>query len=79
MTCFSIEKTFLIALLSLGILLPHAAAAQEDTPPREAASEAGNDWEERDKKNEKTDAPIVVELFTATECSACIFADRMLY
>lgn len=74
MTCFSIEKTFLIALLSLGILLPHTAVRAQ-----EAAAEKSREWQERDKKNEKTDAPIVVELFTATECSACIFADRMLY
>ena len=27
----------------------------------------------------KVDSPIVLELFTASDCSACIFADRILY
>ncbi len=33
----------------------------------------------RDLAKSKAEAPIVIELFTASDCSACIYADRMLY
>ena len=31
------------------------------------------------KELHRVDAPIVVELYTASDCTACVFADRMLY
>lgn len=34
---------------------------------------------EMEQNSGKTDAPILVELFTTKDCTACIFADRILY
>ncbi len=69
MTCFSIHKILVFGLvLTLGFSGSVAANAQSTPSSRE-----------RDKDKVRVDAPIVLELYTASDCSACIFADRMLY
>lgn len=73
MTCFSIHKSllFLFAFAVLTALIG-PVFAQDD-----ATVQAVED--ERSKRHVKTTAPIVIELFTASDCTACILADRMLY
>ena len=71
MTCFSIQhifrKGFHIALIGvLGCMFSVTAMAQKKK-------------DEEEDLGLKVDAPIVIELYPATDCSACIFADRMLY
>ncbi len=70
-------------------------AAQEseetDAPADEDAALEGSDGEGADssvpkpgsaaalKELQRVDSPIVVELYTASDCTSCVFADRMLY
>lgn len=69
MTCFSIQKSLRFTLvLALAALACLPAMAQSPTP--NSATPLDEDM---------IDAPIVVELFTAADCSACIYADRILY
>lgn len=68
MTCFSIHKSFLLAIL-LALIFSTAAHANEQADEDEAQILASN----------TVDSPIVVELFTAADCTACVLADRMLY
>ncbi len=78
MTCFSIQKTLGLLLL-LGFLSAGASSYAQEKPgvPDEGFARArpapttGEDV--------KSNAPIVVELYTTADCSACVFADRMLY
>ncbi len=35
--------------------------------------------EEKEARFAKTEAPILLELYTTTDCTACVYADRMLY
>ena len=75
MTCFSIRKFPLFSLIVAGFLLaPLPVMAQ--TPLNPDGKPMG---EEEIRKSQKVDLPIVVELFTASDCSACVLADRMLY
>jgi len=53
--------------------------AQPEPPAEEVAKIKARDEARKMQREKKTDAPIVVELFTASDCTACIFADRMLY
>lgn len=68
-------------MLCVALFVPSAATlAQAPEPPAdEIAKIEAADQREQDEKDGKTNAPIIVELFTGSECSACIFADRMLY
>lgn len=66
MSCFSIQKTFV--LLSL-VFLAIAGLAQ--------AGERMTLEERRQEK--KSNNPIVIELFTTSDCIACAAADRLLY
>lgn len=80
MTCFSIQKYLrflLVAALVSGF--PGPAPAQPEPPAEEVAKIKARDEARKMEREKKTDAPIVVELFTASDCTACIFADRMLY
>lgn len=72
MTCFSIQKTLFAAFaLCLATLAPMPVNAQEAPNAGEEAVDLS--------KSEMVDSPIVIELYTSSDCSACIFADRMLY
>lgn len=85
MTCFSIQKFFAAAL----ILLIFAVSGLSTARAQESLSNQIEDAESkmRAEKNQElieksaglTDAPILIELFTTKDCSACVFADRMLY
>jgi len=73
MTCFSIQKSLLFSLSFFLLAVPVAVVfAQEDQTAKMVE-------DEREERNVKTTAPIVLELFTASDCTACILADRMLY
>ncbi len=83
MTCFSIHKSFLfllfLALIS-GVFGMSVAMAQAPEPPKEEVAKIkARDEAALQAKEGTTDAPIVLELFTTSDCTACIFADRMLY
>lgn len=54
------------------VLMVSAARAQDE--PNAYERERAETIEAK-----KTDGPIVIELFTASDCTACILADRMLY
>lgn len=74
----NIRLTCLIAALAFGAFF-HPAMAQ-DGPPAETIERLKQEEQRRiDERDGKVDAPIVVELFTTSDCSACVFADRMLY
>lgn len=77
MTCFSIQKSLLFSLfVSFAFLL------LATLPAPVLAQGNGTELESGDPSNprtQKTDGPIVIELFTASDCTACILADRMLY
>jgi|GEM_PF-2231299 len=87
MTCFSIQKTLLLTALAGAFLClaPVSASAQESSKPLdpEVAAEIKKlEEEDQRKKDEligKVDSPIVIELYTTTDCPACVFADRVLY
>lgn len=73
MTCFSIQKSLLFSLcLILMTVVSGPVWSQNDRQTRETE-------DEYDLRMKKTDAPIVLELFTSSDCTACILADRMLY
>ncbi len=82
MTCFSIQK-YLRILLAFALIFAfsglQAAMAQPEPPAEEVAKIKARDEARKIAREKKTDAPIVIELFTASDCTACIFADRMLY
>jgi hypothetical protein len=87
MTCFSIQKTLLFAALA-GFLLcfaPMAGHAQEPSNPmkpdisEEIKKVEAEDQRKNDELIGKVDSPIVVELFTTADCTACVFADRVMY
>ena len=79
MTCFSIQKFLLAAILIFA--LPVAALAQTsslDAKQQKAAeSKARAEMNKRD--DGRVESPIVIELYTTSDCTACIYADRMLY
>lgn len=81
MTCFSILKSSLFALTAGFIigLAPAPAAAQTQPPQEEVDKIIAEDKRIADEKAGLTDSPIVVELFTTADCTACVFADRILY
>ncbi|PZQ47657.1 MAG: hypothetical protein DI551_03020 [Micavibrio aeruginosavorus] len=79
MTCFSIQKS-LILVLFLAVLVPVCAMAQApEPPPEEIAKLKAADQAAADAKEGKVDAPIVIELYTSSDCTACVFADRIIY
>lgn len=80
MTCFSIHKSLALAALAAILLSASPVFAQETKmPPEEVAKFKAEEQARADEAAGKVDAPIVLELFTASDCSACIFADRILY
>lgn len=91
MTSFFIQKpyrtTVLMALLAAIFLLSGGPAHAQDATANEKEQriEDINEISKsmniryRQKKEKTTDAPIVVELFSAPDCSACIFGDRILF
>lgn len=76
MTCFSIQKfaLFGLFLLSLSAAPPPAGALE-----KMLNSDGSLMSEEEIKQSQRVDQPIVLELFTASDCSACVIADRLLY
>lgn len=75
MTCFSIQKFTIFSLIAAGFLLA-ATPASAQTLLNEDGQRMS---EEEIRKSERVNLPIVVELFTASDCSACVLADRVLY
>jgi hypothetical protein len=81
MTCFSILKSLAFAAV-MGVfitLAPLSAFAQTQPPPEEVEKLKAEDQRRKDIEAGKVDSPIVVELFTTADCTACVFADRILY
>jgi hypothetical protein len=74
MTCspFQIYRPFAIALLVLFALPATPWSQDKELSPHELSQQAA-------LEEKKTDAPIVIELFTASDCTACVLADRMIY
>lgn len=76
MTCFSIQKSLFFAALFFSLTAACSGAfaqtAKPETPrtakPQPTATQKMT-----------ASAPIVIELYTSSNCSACIYADRMLY
>lgn len=92
MTSFFIQKPcrlalFLAVLTAVFLPLPNSARAEEKSTSDQATQRAEeiNEISEslkiqrKKKAEETTDAPIVVELFSALDCSACIYGDRILF
>ena len=87
MTCFSIQKTLLFAgltgaFLVFAPLLSHAQETPKHADPEVAAEIKKLEEEDQRKKDEaigKVDSPIVIELFTTADCTACVFSDRLMY
>lgn len=85
MTWLSIQKNWLFWTLLACIFLisGDGAARADDLKDRinKAQQEITKDIKQskREAAKTKTDRPIVIELFTASDCSACVYADRMLY
>src|SRR5690606_35590186 len=76
MTCFSIDKiAFLTALLLASMMLALPASAT----PKKVNPDGTPMTREQALESERVDQPIVLELFTASDCSACVIADRLLY
>lgn len=73
MTCFSIQKSLFLALILCLAILPAGSVMAESDNPVEL--------EEFDipRNSVAVDSPIVIELYTSSDCSACIFADRVIY
>lgn len=82
MTCFSILKSSLFAV-GAGFILslaPVSAFSQTVQPPQEEIDKIkAEDKRKEDEEAGKVDSPIVVEVFTTADCTACVFADRILY
>lgn len=86
MTYNTVQKKslFFALFLALGLIPVGAQAQIEDSFGQKLDNALENSRVERKKEDDisrtaKTEAPIVVELFTTSDCSACVFADRMLY
>lgn len=82
MTCFSIQKSLLFGLLLaafFGIPALPAHAQETKPPPEEIEKLKQLEAAEAEEASGKVDSPIVVELFTTADCTACVFADRILY
>ncbi|MFA5592952.1 MAG: DUF1223 domain-containing protein [Micavibrio sp.] len=65
MTWFSIQKFWGLPALALLLCLSGFPALAQEGP--------------QDGEEDTLKRPIVVELFTAVDCDACVYADRMLY
>lgn len=74
MTCFSIQNFSFSAAIACFLLAfaPLSVSAQTDAGTPETV-------EGQEEELAKSIGPIVLELFTTTDCSACALADRMLY
>lgn len=82
MTCFSIQKSLVFSLLLavfLGLPVLPALAQQTQPPPEEVEKLRQMEAAEEAEASGRVDSPIVVELYTTADCTACVFADRILY
>lgn len=86
MSFFTIHKSFILRGIAvcLALFIAAGTALAQDTVKdqvfdAESKIKAEKDLEYKMRASGKTDTPIVIELFTTRDCSACIFADRMLY
>ena len=60
-------------------LAPVPVLAQPQPPQEEIDKIVAEDKRKADEQEGKVDSPIVIELFTTADCTACVFADRILY
>lgn len=81
MTCFSIQNFLRISALFLAFAAVTAppSRAQTEPPAGEIQRLKDEELKKQEEEDGKVNSPIVLELFTGADCSACIFADRMLY
>ncbi len=89
MTCFSIQKSLVLGLFTAITLAvaalagPSTAFSQTEDSIQSQTEEMGKFARKMENKNQgnliPTNAPIVIELFTTIDCSACVFADRVLF
>jgi len=77
MTSPFIQKTALLSLMFwVGLFIVGAKAQTSGT---DSGVSSINKSEHNVRQGQKLGAPIVLELFTTADCTACIVADRMLY
>lgn len=76
MSCFSIHKSAFFSALALASLLISGGAM---ATTKKVNPDGTLMTREQALESERVDQPIVLELFTATDCSACVIADRLLY
>lgn len=79
MTCFSIQKYLHIFLIAAVFFASPCLAQMKTESDNEEGYRQITPQSPNSIQVEKTDAPIVIELFTTADCSACVFADRLLY
>ncbi len=65
MTCFPLKKSLFRFFLTIAFIAAIPAVALSDE-------------EKEEDLGAPTNAPLVVELYTATDCSSCVIADRLL-
>ncbi len=85
MTLFSIHKIFIMALF-VGVFglvgapqKSHAQIADLKDQIKDAENQINKLKDLKEKTPVQNNDPIVIELFTAPDCSACIYADRLLF
>lgn len=85
MTCFSIQNSLRLVIAALFLALAAGPVHAQDAEMKRKMLESETQLRKERKADElnerfgKTESPIFLELFTTTDCSACVYADRMLY